>query len=266
MSSPYYEFCQQTFVQAKTTKLSIGLALVHQMLFLEMPLFNTAVTCCPDFPYRLGGNLVAYLIFSINLYFATNDNVRHRSSCIVEAIRRFPIDLCHIINFHGAVASDPLRANTTLDAVNSSLSHVSFENVLRGRRDYKLHKAEPLFTDTTGFYYDVLSARFHNLSGTSSVGLLCIENYLVQSEKERFDRLWVLKLGNSNRPHPAFLNLSTGSDDPKSPRYTVSIKIDDQDQLHVQNNLRCSRGLKKAFIRRIGDWPIYSFFIAFVST
>lgn len=210
--------------------------------------------------------MVAYLIFSIDLYFATNHNVRHRNSCIAEAIRRFSIDLYHIINFHGAVASDPLWANPTLDAVNSSLSHVSFETVLQGRRDYKLHKAEPLFTDATGFYHDVLNARLQNLSGTSSVGLLCVENYLVQSEKERFDRLWILKMGNSNRPHPAFLNLSTGSDDPKSPRYTVSIKNDDRDQLHLQNDLRCPTGLKKAFIRRIGDWPIYSLFIAFVST
>lgn len=165
--------------------------------------------------------------------------------------------------------SIPLRANTTPD-VNSSLfpldAYVSSETVLQGRKDYKLQKAEPFFTDATGFYYNVFNAKLRGLNAKSSEGPLCIENYLVRSEKDWLNRLWVLKMGNSTGSNPAFFNLPTATDVPSSPRYAESFESDCQAQFQLQSDYQPPTGLKKLFLRRIGDWPIYSFFIAFVGS
>lgn len=166
-------------------------------------------------------------------------------------------------------ASISLTVNTTPDVSNPSLlpigAYVSFETVLQGRKDCKLQKAEPSFTDATGFYYNVFNTMLHDLNAKSSEGPLCIENYLVKSEKEWFNRLWVIKMGKSNGSTPAFLNLPTWADVPASPRYTKSLEGGNQDQFPLQNGYLPPTGLRKVFLRRIGDWPIYSFFLAFVS-
>lgn len=167
-------------------------------------------------------------------------------------------------------ASIFLAVNTTPDVFNPSLlplgAYASFETVLQGKKDYKLQKAEPFFTDATGYYYNDFNTKLHGLNAKSSEGPLCIENYLVQSEKEWFNRLWVNKMGKSNGSIPAFFNLPTWGDVPASPRYTKSLEGGNQDQFPLQNGYRPPTGLKKVFLRRIGDWPIYSFFIAFVSS
>lgn len=67
---------------------------------------------------------------------------------------------------------------------DSSLSSVSLETVLRRRKDCTLRKAEPFFTDSTGYYFNVFWTKLEGLSGKTLEGPLCIEK-LPGSERER---------------------------------------------------------------------------------
>lgn len=164
--------------------------------------------------------------------------------------------------------TNSLGVNTTLNTIFPSLlpsdAYVSFENVLQGRKNYKLQKAEPLFTDATGFYFNDFNIRLHDLNAKSSEGPLSVENYLIQSEKEWFNRLRVVKRGKLYGSTPT-LPFPTGENIPTSHRCTESLVGGNQDPFHQQSDYQPPTGLRKAFLRRIGDWPIYSFFIAFVS-
>lgn len=75
------------------------------------------------------------------------------------------------------LVSSGMRTLWSID--DSSLSFVSLETVLRGRKDFTLRKAEPFFTDSTGYYFDVFWSELEGLSGRPSEGPLGIEKYLV---------------------------------------------------------------------------------------
>lgn len=148
---------------------------------------------------------------------------------------------------------------------DSSLTSVSLETVLRGRKDFTLRKAEPFFTDSTGYYFDVFWTKIEGLSGRSSEGPLCIEKYLVKSEKDWFNRMWGARMEKQRGANSACLNHQLSSDSPVSPHYTEDSDSDNKDQFLLQEGCRPPTSLKKFFLLRVGEWPLYSFFIAYVS-
>lgn len=148
---------------------------------------------------------------------------------------------------------------------DSSLTSVSLETVLRGRKDFTLRKAEPFFTDSSGYYFDVFCSKLEGLSGRSSEGPLCIEKYLVQSEKDWLNRMWGARTGKQRGANSAFLNHQSSSDSPVSPHYTEDCDHDNKDRFFLQEGCRPPTSLKKFFLFRVGEWPLYSFFIAYVS-
>lgn len=148
---------------------------------------------------------------------------------------------------------------------DSSLSSVSLETVLRGRKGFTLRKAEPFFTDSTGYYFDLLWTKLEGLGGRTSEGTLCIEKYLVQSEKDWLNRKWGARMEKQRGANSAGLNHQSSSDSPVNPQYTEDSDSDDKDQFRLQEAYRPLTSLKKFFLLRVGDWPLYSFFIAYVS-
>ena len=159
--------------------------------------------------------------------------------------------------------SGSVNEESALTPVNPDLS---LGTVLQGRKSYELQKVEPFFTDPTGLYYSAFRSKLETLTGKTSEGPLCIEEYLVKSEKDWFDRFRNVKLGRSAATTPAGSlfrermnspdGSTVGSDDGAN---------DDAGQFLLQDDYKPPRGLKKLLLQRLGNWPLYTFLLAFVS-
>ncbi|KAL8766393.1 MAG: hypothetical protein Q9209_006827 [Squamulea sp. 1 TL-2023] len=158
-------------------------------------------------------------------------------------------------------------------------SMLSLDSVVGDKKDFKLQKVDPFFTDSNGEYLKAFDERLKDLDGKTSEGPLCIEDYLVKSEKNWFNRFRDARLGRTPgqsrhaSPAPSAFKKS------RSPSPTGSIfhgetafgkpeamdTSDDSvdDQYLLGNDYKPPTGLRKYMQVRIGDWPWYSFFLAF---
>jgi len=163
----------------------------------------------------------------------------------------------------------------------SSHSMLSLNSVVGDKKDFKLQKVDPFFTDSTGEYYKAFEERLKALDGKSSEGPLCIEDYLVKSEKKWFDRFRDARLGRTPghsrqtsrqaSPAPSLFTKSRAHSPPGSifndnlemGHYDGDKEGSIDDQFLLGEDYKPPTGLKKWMQMRIGDWPVYSFFLAF---
>ena len=155
-----------------------------------------------------------------------------------------------------------------------SANYLSLGSVLQGKKDYKLQSVEPFFTDPTGLYYNAFEKKLEKLNGKSSEGPLCIEDYLTSSEKDWFNRFRNVKMGKSAAASPASsafrLPLINERMIPSAVNSTVELEhFDAHNNAHEQyllnDDYKPPTRIKKLLLRRIGEWPLYSFLLAFVS-
>ena len=92
-----------------------------------------------------------------------------------------------------------------------SSSVLSLDQVIGSRSDYKLQKVDPTFNDTSGEFYRTFKQKLQKLDGKTSERDLCIEEYLVDSEKAWFKRMRDAKLGRSRGASPNPSNWSRAS-------------------------------------------------------
>lgn len=147
---------------------------------------------------------------------------------------------------------------------------LSLGTVLQGKKDYKLQSVDPFFTDPTGLYYHAFEQKLEKLNGKTSEGPLCVEEYLVKSEKDWFNRFRSVKMGKSAATTPASSVFRMRRGSPAGSVMTESQGSDggfdnDADQFLLQENYQPPTGLKKFLLRRLGDWPLYSILLALVS-
>lgn len=155
-----------------------------------------------------------------------------------------------------------LGTRNTRNIDDSSVSSLRIETVLRARKEYTLRKAEPFFTDSRGYYLNIFRTKLEGLSGRTSEGPLCVERYLVQSEK---DWLKHARMGKQRSENSASLNHQTSNNSPTSRQPTEDSDNDSQGHFLLQGDYYPPTALKKFFLLRVGEWPLYSFFIAYVS-
>lgn len=149
----------------------------------------------------------------------------------------------------------------------SCSSVLSVDSVVGEKKDYKLQKVDPTFTDSTGEFYRAFEAKLEKLNGSNSVSQLCIEEYLEKSEKKWFDRFRDARLGRNQSPSSKFRSKYGGP----SPMATVS---NDEvgsresgspgrrpDEFCLGNDYVPPSGLRKWMQVRVFDWPIYSFIL-----
>ena len=158
----------------------------------------------------------------------------------------------------------------------SNSSMLSLDSVVGDKKDFKLQKVDPFFTDSTGEYYKAFEDKLGELDGKNSEGHMCIEDFLVKSEKKWFDRFRDARLGRTPiasrtaSPAPSIFHKS------RAPSPTGSIFNENLDmikeghndsgsgdQFLLGDNYRPPTGVKKWMQMRIGDWPLYSFFLGF---
>lgn len=90
-----------------------------------------------------------------------------------------------------------LRPGMATHHRNSSLLSV---NEVVGSRTYNLQKVDPFFNDSTGEYYRAFEEKLAGLTAKNSESEMCIEEYLVESERDWSKRFRNAKLGRSRSP------------------------------------------------------------------
>ncbi|KAK2735900.1 Cell wall alpha-1,3-glucan synthase ags1 [Onygenales sp. PD_40] len=151
----------------------------------------------------------------------------------------------------------------------SSISVLSLPSVVGDKKDFKLQKVDPFFTDSTGEFYKAFDKRLNDLNGDNSESQLCIEDYLVKSEKKWFNRFRDARLGR----HHDQTSIFRGIRDSASPAMSEYGGTEDRDsrgsadsnfdEFLLGKDYVPPTGLKKWMQLRIGDWPVYSLFLAF---
>lgn len=148
---------------------------------------------------------------------------------------------------------------------------LSLGTVLQGKKDYKLQNVEPFFTDPTGLYYKAFEKKLSKLNGKSSEGSLCVEEYLTASEKDWFNRFRNVKMGKSPESTPASsvfrlpLTRQNSTGSVANVDETDGAEYNRGEQYLLQDDYQPPTGIKKVLLTRIGQWPLYSFLLAFVS-
>jgi alpha-1,3-glucan synthase len=156
----------------------------------------------------------------------------------------------------------------------SNASMLSLDSVVGDKKDFNLQKVDPFFTDSTGEYYDAFSKKLETLNGDNSESQLCIENYLVKSEKKWFGRFRDARLGRTHSPAPSIFHKHRGSRAPSPAGSIFNEDLDSRgsgsdgkegsgDEFLLGKDYVPPTGLRKWMQLRIGDWPIYSFFLGF---
>jgi alpha-1,3-glucan synthase len=164
---------------------------------------------------------------------------------------------------------DPARSKSLL-----SLYSVRGEGA---KKDFNLQKVDPFFTDFTGLYYKTFQKMLNTVDAKSSEDQLCIEDYLTKSEKQWFGRFHLAKLGKSPSvsatPTSSVFNMRWSNRNPLSLDNWTSSADDGfsrqesgLEQFLLDDDYISPKGLRKLLQRKIGDWQIYSFLLAFVST
>ncbi|KAE8155104.1 hypothetical protein BDV25DRAFT_169289 [Aspergillus avenaceus] len=154
----------------------------------------------------------------------------------------------------------------------SSASVLSLDSVVGGKKDFKLQKVDPFFTDSTGEYYKTFDKRLEELNGSNSESQLCIEEYLIKSEKQWFDKFRDAKLGRTKSPTPSIYRDKHAASPVGSFYDDTGSRMSDSDggrsnsteddEFLLGKDYVPPTGLKKWMQIRVGDWPIYSIFLA----
>ena len=149
---------------------------------------------------------------------------------------------------------------------DSSSDVLDLKTVIGGREDFDLQNVAPFFNDPTGQYFDAFTQKLDALNGKTSEGPLCVEDYLMRSEKQWFDRYHHAKMAKSGRttgvttraasPATSIFRERISSDAPIS---TTTIN-----EFLIRENYVPPTGIEKLMRTKIGDWPVYSFLLALV--
>jgi alpha-1,3-glucan synthase len=174
-------------------------------------------------------------------------------------------------------------------------SGVSITSVTKGRKDFALQKVDPFFTDADGEYTDEFKRMLTGLDSKTSETDLCIEQYLVRSEKQWFEGYKSAKFGLSpsrnaskvslveaTTPAPPsssrFLDIPSRPASPYAPSVISSVYSEDDD--HHSNagsrrfisafeseeggaNPNEASPIQKFMLRKVFDWPVYTLVLAF---
>ena len=138
--------------------------------------------------------------------------------------------------------------------------------VVGAKKDYKLQNVDPFFDDPTGLYYQAFERKLEYLSGKTSEGPLCVEKYLVKSERDWFNRFRGAKMGRTSLPASPMFRTANNSPAPSihDTNSIASSSHEGVEQFLLEENYQPPTGLKKILLTRIRDWPVYTFLLAFV--
>lgn len=121
----------------------------------------------------------------------------------------------------------------------NNMSSLTIDTVAGGRKDFKLQNVDPFFNDPSGRYYSDFEKHLDTHMDNLSSDKLCVEDYLKKSEKDWFGKVYDAKLGK-----PMATDTSA-------------------DEFQLNHNHVAPTKLRKLLQKKVGDWPIYTFLLAF---
>lgn len=140
-------------------------------------------------------------------------------------------------------------------------SVLSIDSVTKEKKDFKLQKVDPSFTDSNGEFYNTFEKRLEGLTGKNSESEFCIEEFLEKSERSWFDRFRDARLGRTPiNSRPGSPRSAMYPDSPRSPNHGFE---QDKDEFLLGRDYKPPKGLKKYLSLKLGDWPVYTLFLAF---
>lgn len=134
-----------------------------------------------------------------------------------------------------------------------NVSTLSLEDVVGDKKDFSLQMVDPSFTDSTGEYFKIFRKKLNKLDATNSESDLCIEDFLVQSEKAWFTRFRAAKLDKLRSSSPSVFNLR-----PSTPMK----RPESHDEFEISESYERPKGVRRYLQFRIGDWPLYTILLA----
>ena len=163
-------------------------------------------------------------------------------------------------------SSEHLLAPTLPYAMHANPSVLSLPSVVGDKADYKLQNVSPFFTDPNKEYMNMFETKLDKLDGKTSEDQLCIEEYLVKSEKAWYSKMRAAEMGKS-RGSSIFRmkRLPTPTGSIFEERRLSSDRGSITDEFLLGDDYAPPTGLKKILRLRIGDWPLYSILLGFVS-
>ena len=155
---------------------------------------------------------------------------------------------------------------------------LSSDAVVGEKKNYNLQRVDPFFTDPAQDYEQAFKRGLADLNGKNTYDTM-IEEFIVKSEKDWFSRLRDVKMGKLKTPIGSIFRGKGGSTPPTSlygdglRRYALHADLeldsngdsDSQRQFLLADDYKVPTGIKKFLLRRLGDWPVYSLLLAFVS-
>jgi alpha-1,3-glucan synthase len=149
-------------------------------------------------------------------------------------------------------------------------SSLSLASVVGEKKDFELQKVNPFFTDPKKDYSKAFEKKLTDLSAKNSYNT-CIEEFIEKSEKDWFNRLRDKQMGKTATPASSIFQ-SRRNDLATSSIYIESVdgwefsnQDDSDDQFLLKPDYKPPTGVKKFVLHRLGEWPVYSLLLAFVS-
>ena len=166
---------------------------------------------------------------------------------------------------------------------------LSLTSVVSDRKDFKLQNVDPFFTDEKDTYYQAFEKMLDKLDSKNSEGGLCIEDYLIKSEKDWFKQLHRARMGSPSRstsqsgtPRSVRPDLSSHTS-PSQHGFSFSLKKPwkastlqmapeeylaegciEQGDFTLPIQYSGPNRLQRFMQRRVGDWQLYCLFLALV--
>ncbi|KAG9972088.1 glycosyltransferase family 5 protein, partial [Aureobasidium melanogenum] len=137
-------------------------------------------------------------------------------------------------------------------------SNLTVDKVIEQKEDKTPQDLLPFFTDTTGLYYRTFQRKLEDLNGKNSESALCIEEYLEKSEKQWFNRMHEVKMAKETPAATRANSPTTGQFDSNN----LDPEKETADQFLLPQDYQAPTGVRRFMMYKIGDWPIYSFFLA----
>ena len=140
---------------------------------------------------------------------------------------------------------------------HGSVAVLSTSEIKEEKPDNILQNVTPFFSDPEKEYETMFKQKLKKLNGKNSENQLCIEEFLLRSEKSWFGKLRAAEL---DKPPEG------GSSEQSSTAMVKKIRKRARDDgPGLGNSYKPPSGLKRIMRIKIGDWPVYSFLLAFVS-
>ncbi|KAJ5683634.1 hypothetical protein N7462_006799 [Penicillium macrosclerotiorum] len=160
---------------------------------------------------------------------------------------------------------DAISSSTTRVRSISASSALSVDRVKENRESFSLENADPIFMDETKKYARYFEGILQRLNGKTSEDELCIEDFIVNSEKEWTNNLRRVKMGrlSSQSPSPLLAptrspSIRAGSDEELD---DVILRLNDEGDLPeflLPKDFQRPSAVQRWMTARAFDWPVYS--------